>query len=82
MEGKASLMLLGRITTNPSLCHGKPCIRGMRYPVQMILELLSAGMSQEDILADYDDLEPEDILAALAFAAHSVQVKRVQILAR
>ena len=54
----------------------------MRYPVQVILELLSAGMSQEDILADYDDLEPEDILAALAFAAHSVQVKRVQILAR
>ena len=49
--------LLGRITTNPSICHGKPCIRGLRYPVDMILELLSAGMTEQEILADYDDLE-------------------------
>ena len=47
----------------------------------MILELLSAGMSHKDILADYEDLESDDILAALAFAARSVQVKRMQILA-
>ena len=53
--------LLGRITTNPSICHGKPCIRGLRYPVDMILELLSAGMTEQEILADYDDLEHEDI---------------------
>lgn len=52
-----------------SICHGRPCIRGLRYPVEMILELLSSGMSSEDILADYEDLEREDILAALAFAA-------------
>ena len=61
--------LLGRITTNPSICHGKPCIRGLRYPVDMILELLSAGMAEQEILADYDDLEQEDILAVVAFAA-------------
>lgn len=77
MNRQESSMLLERITTDPSLCHGKPCIRGLRYPVQMILELLSAGMSQEEILSDYEDLEPEDILAALAFAARSIQVKRV-----
>ena len=80
-EGPESSRLLERITTDPSLCHGKPCIRGLRYPVQTILELLSAGMSHKDILADYEDLESEDILAALAFAARSVQVKRMQILA-
>ena len=48
----------------------------------MILELLSAGMSHEDILADYDDLEPDDILAVLAFAARLSQVKRVQAVIR
>ncbi len=70
--------LLERITIDPDICHGKPCIRGLRYPVNMILELLSAGMSHDEILADYDDLEREDILAVLAFAARLTQVKRVQ----
>lgn len=70
--------LLERITIDPDICHGKPCIRGMRYPVNMILELLSAGMSHEEILADYDDLEQADILAVLAFAARLTQIKRVQ----
>ena len=70
--------LLERITTHPDICHGKPCIRGLRYPVDMILELLSAGMSTEEILADYVDLERNDILAALAFAARLSQVKRFQ----
>jgi len=70
--------LLERITINPDICHGKPCIRGLRYPVDMILELLSAGMKNEEILADYDNLEREDILAVLAFAARLTQVKRVQ----
>ncbi len=57
-----------RITIDPSMCHGKPLIRGLRYPVEMLLELLSAGMSEDEILADYADLEHEDILAALAYA--------------
>jgi len=73
--------LLDRITTNPSICHGKPCIRGMRYPVDTILELLSSGMTTEQVLADYEDLEQEDILATLAFAARLSQVKRVQAIA-
>ena len=73
--------LLERISTNPSICHGKPCIRGLRYPVDMILNLLSAGMTSEEILADYDDLEPEDILAVLAYAARLSQVKRIQAVA-
>ncbi len=63
--------LLQRITLDPNICHGKPCIRGLRYPVEFILELLSSGMSSEDILADYDDLELDDILAAL-FTSSSV----------
>lgn len=59
--------LLHRITHNPNICHGKPCIRGLRYPVEFLLELLSAGMSIEEILLDYDDLEQEDIIAAVCF---------------
>lgn len=55
------------ITVEPNICHGKPCIRGLRYPVESILELLSAGMTVEEILVDYEDLGREDILAALAF---------------
>ncbi|HEV2801680.1 MAG TPA: DUF433 domain-containing protein [Pyrinomonadaceae bacterium] len=70
--------LAERITTDPAVCHGKPCIRGLRYPVEMILELLSSGMSIEEILADYEDLEREDILATLAFAARLTQVKRLE----
>jgi len=70
--------LLERITINPEICHGKPCIRGLRYPVENILELLSAGMTHEEILADYDDLEQEDIYAVLAYAARLSQVKRLQ----
>ena len=60
--------LSDRITIDPDICHGKPTIRGLRYPIEMILELLSSGMTLEEILADYEDLEREDILAALAFA--------------
>jgi uncharacterized protein (DUF433 family) len=61
--------LLQRITLDPNICHGKPCIRGLRYPVEFILELLSSGMNAKEIIDDYDDLEHEDILAALLFAA-------------
>lgn len=61
--------LLERITIDPDICHGKPCVRGLRYPVEQILELLSGGATIEDLLRDYEDLERNDILAALAFAA-------------
>ena len=70
--------LAERITTDPDICHGKPCIRRLRYPVEMILELLSSGMTTEEILADYEDLEREDILAALSFAARLSQIKRLE----
>jgi len=70
--------LAERITIDPVICHGKPCIRGMRYPVETILELLSSGMTPEEILADYEDLEREDILAALSFATRLSQVKRIE----
>ncbi|MCM3902901.1 MAG: DUF2254 domain-containing protein [Pyrinomonadaceae bacterium] len=70
------MSLTERITIDPEICHGKPTIRGLRYPVETILELLSSGMSVEDILADYEDLEREDILAALDFARRLSQIKR------
>ncbi len=70
-----------RITIDPTVCHGKPTIRGIRYPVEMILELLSGGMISDKILADYEDLEQPDILAALAYAARLVQINRVELLA-
>jgi uncharacterized protein (DUF433 family) len=69
--------LLQRITLDPNICHGKPCIRGLRYPVELILELLSSGMNAKEIIDDYDDLEHEDILAALLFAARLTQVKSI-----
>lgn len=59
---------LDRITIDPEICHGKPCIRGLRYPVEFLLELLSSGMTHQEIIEDYDDLEEEDLLAVLAFA--------------
>jgi len=70
-----------RITIDPNLCHGKPCIRGLRYPVETLLELLSAGMTVEEILADYEDLERAEILAAVVFATRLSQVKRLQSIA-
>jgi uncharacterized protein (DUF433 family) len=70
--------LSDRITIDPGICHGKPTIRGLRYPIEMILELLSSGMTLEEILADYEDLEREDILAVLAFARRLSQVKRIE----
>lgn len=73
--------MLQRITINPDICHGKPCIRGLRYPVEFLLELLSSGMTHAEILEDYDDLEEADILSALLFAAQLSQVKSLHKLA-
>lgn len=61
--------LLSRITIDPAVCHGKPCVRGLRYPVETLLELLSSGMTIDEILADYEDLERDDLLAVLRWAA-------------
>lgn len=69
--------LLERITQDPEICHGKPCIRGLRYPVEWLLELLSSDMTYEEILSNYPDLERADILAALLYASRLSQVKHV-----
>ena len=61
-----------RITHNPQQCGGKPCIRGMRIRVADVLELFAAGLSSEQILSDFPDLEPEDLQAALRYAAREV----------
>jgi uncharacterized protein (DUF433 family) len=68
---------LHRITSDPAVCHGQPTIRGLRYTVESILELLAAGMSIDEVLADYPDLERDDILAALEFGARATGRRRV-----
>nr|NQU93148.1 DUF433 domain-containing protein [Bacteroidota bacterium] len=60
--------LLNRITIDPEICHGKPCIRGMRWPVEVIIDMLGSGMTIEQIIRDHKELEKEDILASLNFA--------------
>lgn len=60
---------LERITSDPAICHGQPVIRGLRYPIENLLELLAAGMTIDEVLADYPDLERDDLLAALEFGA-------------
>jgi len=72
--------LLERVTIDPAICHGKPVVRGLRYPVDSLLELLSTGMTIEQILADYEDLERDDLMAVLAYAARLSQVKRFDLL--
>ena len=74
----AEANLLARITINPNVSFGKPTIRNMRYPVEVILDLLAAGMTNEEILDDYPDLEIEDIRACLAFASRLLKVKSIQ----
>lgn len=70
--------LLSRITVNPDICHGKPTIRDMRYPVEMVLDLLSAGMTPEEIIADYPAIEIDDIKACLHFASRLTRIKSVK----
>ncbi len=67
---------LDRISTDVEICHGKPTIRGLRYPVELIIELLASGMSVDEILGDYSDLVRDDVLAALEYAALSLDTKR------
>jgi uncharacterized protein (DUF433 family) len=64
------MKLLDRITIEPDKCGGRPCIRGLRVRVTDILEMLADGASSEQILQDFPYLEPDDIKAALAYAAH------------
>ncbi|MEQ8924797.1 MAG: DUF433 domain-containing protein [Fulvivirga sp.] len=67
--------LINRITVNPNICHGKPTIRNKRYTVDLVLDLLAAGSSHQEILDDYPNLEEEDILACLAYATKITKYK-------
>lgn len=71
--------LINRITINPNMAFGKPTIRGLRYSVEWLLETLSSGMTTEEILSDYKDLQREDIQAVLLYAARLSQVKRMSV---
>jgi uncharacterized protein (DUF433 family) len=71
--------LLSRITINPEVCFGKPCIRGHRIWVSLILDFLASGMTVEEILQDYPDLSPEDILACIAYGAEMARERYVEI---
>lgn len=68
---------LNRITFNPLQCGGRPCIRGMRIRVTDVLEMLASGVSESQILADFPDLEREDIRACLHYAAQRSDIVRL-----
>ena len=70
--------LIKRITINADVCHGKPTIRDMRYPVEMILDLLSSGMTWVEIMEDYPAVEENDIRACLLFASQLAKVKTMR----
>ncbi len=69
--------LLERITIDSEICHGKPTIRGLGYPVENMLELLASGMTVNEILEDYADLEAEDLMACIEYAAKLTQIKSI-----
>lgn len=69
--------LLDRITMDENICHGKPCVRHMRFPVELIVDLLSSGMTSDQILEDYPSLESDDIKACLMYASRVLKVKSI-----
>ena len=72
-----SMSRIERISSDPFICHGQPTVRGLRYPVANLLELLASGMTIEEVLDDHSDLERDDILAALEFGALASGRRRV-----
>lgn len=71
--------LLTRITVNPAVMTGLPCIRGMRIPVTTILGLLATGATEKEVLADYPDLESDDLKACLAYAAWLTREREIEL---
>jgi uncharacterized protein (DUF433 family) len=71
--------LLSRITINPNVCFGKPCIRGHRIWVSLILDFLASGMTIEEVLKEYPDLEEADIFACIAYGAEMAGERYVDI---
>lgn len=76
-RSRSGVSRLDRITSDPAICRGQPTVRGLRYTVEGLLELLSSGMTVEEILEDYPDLERDDLLAALEFGALAAGGHRV-----
>ena len=72
-------MMFARITIDPAICTGKPCIRGLRFPVARLLGLLAAGQSRDQILAGYPYLEPEDIDEALRYASFLAEDETIEL---
>lgn len=70
------MSLLDRITIDPAVCHGRPCVRGLRYPVDMLFDLLSRGMSTAEVLDGFSDLEADDPRALLAYAEEVARTSR------
>jgi uncharacterized protein (DUF433 family) len=75
----ANESLSSRITVDAEICHGKPCVRGLRYPVESILEYLAGGDSVEELLKEFPDLEREDILACHEFSRRMPAAKSVHL---
>jgi uncharacterized protein (DUF433 family) len=71
--------LLARITVDPEICHGKPCIRGLRYPLETLLEYLAGGDTIEGLLKEFPDLQREDILACHEFARRILNAKTIHL---
>ncbi len=74
-----SPLLLHRIVIDPEVCHGKPVVRGLRYPVEALLEYLAGGDSMEEVLAEFPDLEREDLLACIQYATESLKLRTRQL---
>lgn len=71
--------LLSRITIDPEICHGKPAIRHLRYPVEAMLEYIAASDTYDDLLAEFPDLEREDLQACILFATQALKVKSLRL---
>ena len=72
MVNEPNQYLINRITLDPQLCGGRPCIRGMRIRVSDVLDLLAAGLTSEQVIEELPDLEPDDVRASIYYAARKV----------
>jgi uncharacterized protein (DUF433 family) len=72
---------LDRITIDPAICHGKPCIRGMRWPVEVLLDMMLSEMTFGEIIEDHPELEKEDLLACLEYAKILVSGRTITLAA-
>ena len=75
------MQVLNRISVNPSVCHGRACIKGTRIMVSIVLDNLAAGVSEEEILKSYPSLTRRDIQAAIAYAAELTRERLIPVMA-